>query len=155
MATICLRFISPAKTYRFATPTLKQIKCCFFGRRLAVKILKPLDYFLFINTHAKTIGVGRIRTRDLPLKDRVEYIFAFDGPPDPPKKHLAPQLHVAWEYTRFAPYLKKIGSETKNLHCFYARKRQKQGVFRFFTAPQTRNQKSGFVTTRSFAIRNF
>ena len=81
---------SIAKTYRFATPTLKQIKCCFFGRRLAVKILKPLDYFLFINTHAKTIGVGRIRTRDLPLKDRVEYIFAFDGPPDPPKKHLAP-----------------------------------------------------------------
>ena len=50
--------LSPAKTYRFATPTLKQIKCCFFGRRLAVKILKPLDYFLFINTQKQSPSAG-------------------------------------------------------------------------------------------------
>ena len=50
--------ISIAKTYRFVSPTLKQIKCCFFGRRLAVKILKPLDYFLFINTQKQSPSAG-------------------------------------------------------------------------------------------------
>ena len=39
----------------------------------------------FVYLLAKTIAVGRIRTRDLPLKARVEYIFTFDGPPEPQK----------------------------------------------------------------------
>ena len=55
--------------------------------------------------------------------------------------------------------LRHLRNRSVEKHQCYRRKkpqkRQKQGVFQILTAPQTQNQKSGFVRARAFAIRNF